>query len=45
MDEVEDYKDCIDEFIEEQNEAIRKHQEAIEDAIDEWNHFVNYELD
>jgi hypothetical protein len=43
-DDVEAYKQCIEDFIEEQQDEINEHQEAIEDAIDEWNDFVNYEL-
>jgi hypothetical protein len=42
--EVETYKYCIQEFIDEQNDAARKHQDAAQEAIDEWNSFVNYEL-
>jgi hypothetical protein len=42
--EVEQYKQCITEFVEEQDEAIRKHKNAAEEAIDEWNNYVNYEL-
>jgi len=42
--EVEDYKRCISDFVEEQNDAARRHQEAAEEAISEWNSFVNYEL-
>lgn len=42
--EVEDYKACISDFVEEQNEAARNHQQAASDAIDEWNRFVSYEL-
>ena len=42
--DVEIYKMCIEDFVEEQNEAIRMHQEAAQEAIDEWNNFVNYEL-
>ena len=42
--DVERYKRCISNFVDEQNEAARKHQEAASDAIDEWNRFVNYEL-
>ncbi|MFC1720111.1 hypothetical protein ACFL00_03110 [Pseudomonadota bacterium] len=34
-DEVEDYQRCIDDFVEEQNDAIRKHQRAAQEAIDE----------
>jgi hypothetical protein len=42
--EVEQYKSCIEDYVDEQNDAIKKHREAAEDAIDEWNSFVNYEL-
>lgn len=43
-DEVEDYRRCIEEFVDEQNESIRNHQKAIGEAIDDWQNFVNYEL-
>jgi len=42
--EVEDYKRCISDFVEEQNDAVRSHQEVAEEAISEWNSFVKYEL-
>ena len=42
--DVERYKQCIQNFIEEQNQAVEIHQQAASDAIDEWNRFVNYEL-
>jgi hypothetical protein len=42
--EVESYKRCINNFVDEQSDATRKHQDAAAQAIDEWNHFVNYEL-
>jgi len=42
--EVEAYKQCIEDFVEEQNDAARKHQNATQEAIDEWNNYVNYEL-
>jgi len=42
--DVESYQRCISDFVDEQNEAVRKHQDAAEEAIDEWNNFVNYEL-
>lgn len=45
VDEVEDYRNCISDFVDEQNEAAAAHQAAAEEAIDEWNRFVNYELD
>ena len=43
-DDVRDYQRCIQDFVDEQNQAIRNHQEAIDEAIDEWNRFVDYEL-
>ncbi len=42
--EVENYKQCINDFVEEENDAVRKHRNAAEEAIDEWNSYVNYEL-
>jgi len=42
--EVESYKRCINDFVDEQNDAARKHANAAEEAINEWNSFVNYEL-
>lgn len=42
--QVEQYKQCIADFVEEQNDAIKKHGRAAEEAIDEWNSFVNFEL-
>jgi len=44
QDDVEDYKRCINDFVEEQEDAVRKHQEAAQEAVDEWNSFVSYEL-
>ncbi len=43
-DDVQRFKRCISDFVEEQNEAAEKHQQAASDAIDEWNRFVDYEL-
>jgi len=43
-DGVGNYKRCMSDFIDEQNDAAKKHQEAANDAIGEWNNFVNYEL-
>lgn len=43
-DDVERYKRCIMDFIDEQDNAITSHEGAKSDAIDEWNSFVNYEL-
>lgn len=42
--DVDTYRACIEDFVEEQQDEISEHQEAISDAIDEWNDFVNYEL-
>jgi hypothetical protein len=42
--EVETYKQCINDFIDEMNDASKKHQDAAEETIDEWNSFVNFEL-
>lgn len=40
IDEVEDYKECISDFVEEQNDAVRNHQSAAEEAIEDWNRFA-----
>jgi len=42
--EVRKYKACIQEFVQDQEDAIRQHRQAASDAIDEWNRFVKYEL-
>jgi hypothetical protein len=42
--QVESYKKCINNFIEEQNQAIEKHKSAANQAITEWNFFVNTEM-
>ena len=41
---VERYKQCVFDFVEEQNDQALKHQEAANDAIDDWNNFVRREL-
>jgi hypothetical protein len=41
---VESYRKCINDFIEEQNQAIEKHKAAANQAITEWNFFVNTEM-
>lgn len=38
--DVEEYKTCITDFVEEQQNAIRKHKSAADDAIEEWNAFA-----
>lgn len=42
--EVDMYRICIQQFVSEQEDAIRNHSRALDEAIDEWNDFVNYEL-
>jgi hypothetical protein len=42
--DVERYKSCINEFVDAQNNAITNHREAANNAIDEWNNFVRWEL-
>lgn len=41
---VETYKLCIKKFINNQEDEIQNHTNAIDKAIKEWNNFVNYEL-
>ena len=40
--ETEKYKECIQAFVDEQNDAIRNHEKAANSAIEEWNHFTKY---
>ena len=42
--DVDRYKRCISDFVDEQNDDARKHQDAAQEAIDEWNAYVRYEL-
>jgi hypothetical protein len=42
--QVESYRKCINDFVEEQNQAIEKHKAAANQAITEWNFFVNTEM-
>ena len=44
MDDVERYKRCIAAFVQEQEEAVLIHQQASQNAIDEWNRYVRLEL-
>lgn len=41
---VQQYQRCLYDFVKVQEEAIQKHQQAANDAIDEWNSFVRMEL-
>ena len=43
-DDVARYKQCISDFVDEQNEAVENHKRAAKNAIDEWNGYVRYEL-
>lgn len=43
-DDVTRYKRCINDFVEEQEQAIENHRQAASSAIDDWNRFVRYEL-
>lgn len=43
-DDVARYKQCISDFVYEQNEAVENHKRAAKNAIDEWNAYVRYEL-
>lgn len=38
--QVEVYRKCINDFIEDQNRAIQKHKDAANNAAEEWNFFV-----
>jgi len=44
LNQVDAYERCINNFIQEQEEAIRRHREATQNAINEWNRFVSLEL-
>ena len=37
---IDSYKQCILDFVDEQNAAITTHQESAQSAISEWNSFV-----
>lgn len=41
---IDQYKACIEDFVESQESSIRMHGSAKERAINEWNSFVNREL-
>ena len=44
MDEVSTYKSCIEDFVDEQRRESKKHLNAADNAIDDWNSFVRLEL-
>lgn len=39
--QVEMYRQCIEDFVDEQHGAINAHSRAADDAIDDWNLFAN----
>jgi len=41
--QVEIFRKCINDFVEEQNQAMQKHKDAANRAIEEWNFFINME--
>jgi hypothetical protein len=41
---VQQYQRCLYDFVDEQEDAIQRHQRAANVAIDEWNNFVRMEL-
>lgn len=43
-DEVDRYKRCIQDFLEEQDDQAQNHMAAKKTAIDDWNRFVRLEL-
>jgi len=40
--DVEEFRTCIENFVSEQESAIRNHKYAAESAINDWNNFVNW---
>jgi hypothetical protein len=42
--DVQQYKRCISDFVDEQKEEAQNHSEAADRAIEEWNRFVRLEL-
>ncbi|NBK97687.1 MAG: hypothetical protein EOM50_06655 [Erysipelotrichia bacterium] len=41
--EIDSFRNCIQSFIDEQNMAIKKHLDAIDEATNKWNNFVAYQ--
>ena len=42
--DVQQYQRCLYDFVDEQEDAIQRHQRAAKVAIDEWNNFVRTKL-
>ena len=38
--DVAEYKSCIQDFVDEQSQAVRNHTAASDDAVSEWNSFA-----
>ncbi|MDZ7842168.1 MAG: hypothetical protein U5R46_15310 [Gammaproteobacteria bacterium] len=45
IDEVDMYRMCIEAFVDEQQRAAQNHLDAAQQATEEWNNFVNFELE
>ena len=43
-DDVEAYRACISDFVDEQTRASEQHRQAASDAMEDWNQFVQFEL-
>lgn len=43
-DQVSSYQTCIEDFIDEQKRESNNHLQAAEYAIEDWNRFVEFEL-
>ena len=37
---IDSFKSCIEDFVDEQKAAIKRHARAADDAIEDWNSFV-----
>lgn len=44
FNDVKKYKECLSEFIDEQNDSIENHRNAAQEAIDDWETFKRREL-
>ena len=43
--EVDEYKQEIEKYVAEQEEAIRRHKAARDAAMEQWNDFAKYQLE
>jgi len=44
LSDVETYRMCIEQFVDEQRAAAQRHLNAADEAINEWNMFIQFEL-